>query len=123
MVAQGVERVDIEAVREYAKDLKNLLEESEITERKAFLRSFVSRIVVNEDKVRIEYRIPAPKNSVESIEAEVLPIVTLGGAEGTRTPDLLTASQTFSQLNYSPTVQLKFSTNTAYLARRAGFYA
>ena len=99
MVAQGVERVDIEAVREYAKDLKNLLEESEITERKAFLRSFVSRIVVNEDKVRIEYRIPAPKNSVESIEAEVLPIVTLGG------PWLTVPELFFEKKQLIPTLQ------------------
>jgi hypothetical protein len=32
----------------------------------------------------------------------VLPMVTPGGAGGIRTPYLLTASQTFSQLNYSP---------------------
>ena len=104
MVAQGVEKVDIEAVREYAKDLKNLLEESEITERKAFLRSFVGRIVVNGDEVRIEYRIPVPKNSVESIEVEVLPIVTLGGDRGIRTPDLCDANAALSQLSYIPTV-------------------
>jgi hypothetical protein len=29
--------------------------------------------------------------------------MTFGGAGGIRTPYLLTASQTFSQLNYSPT--------------------
>jgi site-specific DNA recombinase len=31
--------------------------------------------------------------------------VTFGGAGGIRTPYLLTASQTFSQLNYSPTIK------------------
>ena len=33
---------------------------------------------------------------------EVLPIVTLGGAEGTRTPDFLLAKEALSQLSYSP---------------------
>ena len=32
----------------------------------------------------------------------VLPMVTPGGAGGIRTPYLLTASQTFSQVNYGP---------------------
>jgi hypothetical protein len=30
-------------------------------------------------------------------------VLNYGGAEGSRTPDLLTASQAFSQLNYGPT--------------------
>ena len=37
------------------------------------------------------------------INKEVLPIVTSGGADGIRTHYLLTASQTLSQLSYSPT--------------------
>ncbi len=41
------------------------------------------------------------------VEAEVLPIVTPGGGGGIRTPDLLTASQTFSQLNYAPKKPVK----------------
>jgi hypothetical protein len=32
----------------------------------------------------------------------VLPIVTPGGAEGTRTPDFLRAKEALSQLSYSP---------------------
>jgi hypothetical protein len=32
----------------------------------------------------------------------VLPMVTLGGAEGIRTPDLLLAKQALSRLSYSP---------------------
>jgi hypothetical protein len=33
---------------------------------------------------------------------EILPVVTFGGAEGIRTPDLLLAKQALSQLSYSP---------------------
>ncbi len=39
-------------------------------------------------------------NTRESVE--VLPIDTPGGAEGTRTPDLLRAREALSQLSYSP---------------------
>jgi site-specific DNA recombinase len=35
-------------------------------------------------------------------ETAVLPIDIFGGAEGTRTPDLLRAKEALSQLSYSP---------------------
>jgi hypothetical protein len=35
-------------------------------------------------------------------------IVTIGGAEGIRTPDLLLAKQALSRLSYSPTVDLLY---------------
>ena len=46
MVVEGVRKVDASTVKSYAKDLHNLLEESEISERKAFLKSFITRITV-----------------------------------------------------------------------------
>ena len=46
-----MEEVDIDIVKSYTKDLKSLLEESDITERKAFLRSFIKRIEINRDRV------------------------------------------------------------------------
>ena len=39
-----------------------------------------------------------------ALNGSVLSTVKVGGAGGTRTPGLLTASQTLSQLSYSPTV-------------------
>jgi len=51
MVVQGMEEVDIDIVKSYTKDLKSLLEESDITERKALLRSFIKRIEINRDRV------------------------------------------------------------------------
>ena len=43
----------------------------------------------------------------QSLECRgVLGIVPLSGAEGIRTPYLLTASQTFSRVNYGPVVPL-----------------
>ena len=105
MVVQGVGKVDVDIVKAYAQDLRSLLEESDFTERKAFLRSFIKRIEVDKKQVTIQYHLPLPRGGKEKVTVEVLPIVTLGGAGGIRTPYLLTASQTFSQLNYSPTTK------------------
>jgi hypothetical protein len=38
-----VELADLETVKEYVADLQNLLEESPLTERKSFIKSFVCR--------------------------------------------------------------------------------
>ncbi len=45
--SQQPESVDEGLVKEYAQDLHDLLEESEVTERKAFVRSFVERIDID----------------------------------------------------------------------------
>ena len=50
---------------------------------------------------------------LRSFIAEFLPIVTPGGAEGTRTPDLLRAKEALSQLSYSP-IQQKYYSNNGY---------
>jgi hypothetical protein len=75
---------------------------ADFAERKVFLRSFIKRIEVNQKQVTIHYNLPMPQDERSKERAEVLPIDTLGGAGGIRTPYLLTASQTFSQLNYGP---------------------
>ena len=93
--------LDMSAVKEYVADLKELLGEADNTERKAFLRSFVRRIVVDADKVTVEYKLPVPPEN-ERKKVVVLPTVKLGGAEGTRTPDPLRAKEVLSQLSYSP---------------------
>ncbi len=43
-----------------------------------------------------------PQGDKDQLEG-ILPVITFGGAGGIRTPYLLTASQTLSQLSYSPT--------------------
>ncbi len=60
MVAQGVGQVDVDTVKSYAQDFRGLLEESDFTERKAFLCSFIKRIEVNEEQVTIHYHLPLP---------------------------------------------------------------
>ena len=93
--------LDVNTIRNYVDDLKVLLEEADNAKCKTILRSFVRRIVVDTDRVTVEYKLPVPPEN-ERKQILVLPTVTLGGAGGTRTLDLLTASQTFAQLNYSP---------------------
>ena len=70
----------------YAQDLRSLLEESDFTERKAFLHSFIKRIEVNKGQVTIHYSLPLPQDGKERGTVEVLPTNTPGGEGGTRTP-------------------------------------
>ena len=104
-ITQGIKHVDAETIKSYARDLKSLLEEADIAESKAFLRSFVKRIEINKSQVVIHYNLPVPYEG-ETQAVGVLPMVTPGGAGGIRTLYLLTASQTFSQVNYGPTKYL-----------------
>jgi site-specific DNA recombinase len=102
MVAESTGEIDVSIVKSYASDLYSLLEESDLAERKAFLRSFVKRIVVDDEEATIYYKLPLPPGCGAKDRVSVLPIDTFGGAGGIRTPYLLTASQTLSQLSYSP---------------------
>ncbi|MFP3975662.1 MAG: recombinase family protein, partial [Dehalococcoidia bacterium] len=79
IAAQAPESVDMATVKAYASDLRTLLEESELTERKSFLRSFVERITVDHDRVTIRYRLPMPGNGKAKEDITVLPFETHGG--------------------------------------------
>ena len=59
MIVQGVEEVDIDVVKSYTRDLKALIEESDIAERKSFLRSFIKRIEINRNEVVVHYHLLA----------------------------------------------------------------
>jgi len=53
-----VELADLETITRYVKNLRNLLDESSIAERKSFIRSFVREIEVTRDNVLLKYTIP-----------------------------------------------------------------
>ena len=108
IVANGAQEIDANTVKSYAQDFRGLLDEAEVTERKAFLRSFIKRIEVGEKEVRVTYHVPMPLTSPSEGDVQVLPIDTLGGAEGIRTPYLLNAIEALSQLSYSPTDSLLY---------------
>ncbi len=100
-ITSGVRHVDAEIVKAYALDLKNTLEAADITESKAFLRSFVERIDINKNEATIRYKLPMPQGE-NTQTVGVLPIVTPGGAEGIRTPYLLNAIEALSRIELQP---------------------
>jgi hypothetical protein len=102
--SRKVELADLETVTQYVNELRDLLTESSIAERKSFIKSFVKEVVVTGDKAELKYTIPLLKEGPLEESLGVPHIVRFGGARGIRTPDLLTASQTLSQLSYSPMV-------------------
>ena len=114
MIVQGVEEVDIDVVKSYTRDLKALIEESDIAERKSFLRSFIKRIEINRNEVVVHYHLPLPQNEKGERVREVLPMVTPGGAEETRTPDFLRAREALSQLSYSPIMVEYYTSKGSY---------
>ncbi len=97
-----VELADAETVASYVADLRDLLNESSLAERKTFIRSFVKEVKVTGDEALLTYTIPMFPRGVTEEKLPVLSIVHHGGAEGTRTPDFLLAKEALSQLSYSP---------------------
>jgi hypothetical protein len=86
MTLYGIQHVDTDLVKSYAADLRSLLSEEDITQSKAFLRSFIQKIVIDDDKATIHYKLPVPAHWPEYEEVGVLPIVPPSGEGGTRTP-------------------------------------
>jgi site-specific DNA recombinase len=83
MALQGCQQLDAKAVNAYVENLRNILEESEVAQRKASLRSFVKKIVVDKEKARLYYKLPVPPDGRRMEEVRVLPIDTPSGVEGT----------------------------------------
>ena len=64
---------------EYAADLRNLLKEGSLAERKAFIRSFVSEVKVTGDEAILTYTMPMPSQEAKEEKEPVLAIVHHGG--------------------------------------------
>jgi hypothetical protein len=79
MTLHGVRYVDTELVKSCAADLRSLLTEGDITQSKAFLRSFVQKIVIDGTKATIYYKLPVLAQWPEYDEVGVLPIVPSSG--------------------------------------------
>ena len=101
MTIHGVQYVDVDQIKSYCRDLRGLLSETDIVKSKAFLRSFVEKVVIEVSKCTIRYKLPVPATWQKS-EDLVLPIDTPSGAGGIRTPYLRIANATFSRVNYGP---------------------
>ena len=55
---------DVNTISAYAKDMKDFLNESELTERRAFIKSFVKEIVVVPGDALLRYTVPMPDDSL-----------------------------------------------------------
>jgi site-specific DNA recombinase len=74
-----IELADIHLVKTYVNDLRKLLDESSLCERRAFIRSFIKEIIVAGDTVQLNYDLPLSQESLACEEIGVLPIVHNGG--------------------------------------------
>ncbi len=83
---------DVETIAAYAQDMSEFLKESELTERRAFIESFVKEIVVMPDNALLRYTIPMPqdgpvggRNAEEmALNGSVLSTVKNGGLDLTK---------------------------------------
>ena len=67
---------DVNTIAAYAKDMRDFLNESELTERRAFIKSFVKEIVVMPGDALLRYTVPMPDDSLipgETAEKVVFP--------------------------------------------------
>jgi len=74
-----VELADMKTVAGYVADLRNLLSESPLAEKKSFIKSFVKEVKVIGTEVRLIYTIPMSPNGISQEAVAVPPIVHYGG--------------------------------------------
>ncbi len=66
---------NVETITAYARDMRNFLRESELTEARPFIRTLVKETVVEPGKAAIRYTIPMPKDSpIGDRDSEELPL-------------------------------------------------
>ena len=97
-----LELADPEVVRGYVQDLRQLLEESSIVERKTFLKSFVERIEVDNSDMKVVYTIPMPPDHSATETVGVLPIVHNGPPLASKCSDFGQSHPTFCPTERSP---------------------
>ena len=73
----------METVKSYVEDLRNLLEDSSLSERKAFIRSFVKELKVTGDNVLLTYTMPLTPRGISEERVGVLSTVQYGEPKGT----------------------------------------
>ena len=74
-----VELADTTTVTRYVEDLRSLLSESSLGERRSFVRSFVKEVKVTNNEVLLTYTIPMAPEGITEEELGVLSIVHYGG--------------------------------------------
>jgi hypothetical protein len=80
MKERKLELADTATVTRYVQDLRNVLSDSSLVERKSFIKSFVKEVRVTGDKALLNYTIPLPLRGLTSEEMTVLSNVHYCGA-------------------------------------------
>ena len=79
MSDRRVDLANLETVTHYVDDLRNLLPESSLPERRAFIRSFVKELKVTGDEVVLTYTMPLPPRGISEEKVGVLSTVHHSG--------------------------------------------
>ncbi len=79
MSDRKVELADMKLVKSYVNDLRHTLDEGLLTDRRAFIRSFVKEITVSQQEIRLVYTLPLLPDGLTEERMGVLPIVRYGG--------------------------------------------
>lgn len=84
LLNRKAELADLTMVVKYVEDLRLVLMDSPLTERRAFIRSFVKEVKVTGEAVTLYYTIPLPPSGIMEEKAGVLSIVQYGRASWIR---------------------------------------
>ena len=79
MSDRKVELADLKTVKGYVNDLRDTLDDGPLSDRRAFIRSFVKEIIVTQQEIQLAYTLPLPRDGFTGERVEVLPIVRYGG--------------------------------------------
>lgn len=104
-----VEFASLETVTDYVDDLKNLLDESSLTERKSFIRSFVKEVKVTGDEVLLTYTLPLPPEGIPEEKVGVLSSVHYGGPNMTFRHSLADSRSASACISFNPILLLRLS--------------
>ena len=118
---------DVETIAAYAQDMSEFLKKSELTERRAFIETFVKEIEVMPDNALLRYTVPIPDESaihggkVEemALNGSVLSTVKIGGLVALEAQGLGRILPIWHKVSvdevahYSPTLAYKIALNTS----------
>ena len=79
MSDRKVELIDLKTMTGYINEMHEILSNSSLTERRAFIRSFVQEIKVTGNEVLLTYSPPIPPETLALTRDTVLRIVHHGG--------------------------------------------
>ncbi len=79
MSDKRVELADMQMVKSYGNDLRDTLDDGSLSDRRAFIRSFVQEITVTKHEIQLKYTLPLPPDGLTEERMGVLPIVRYGG--------------------------------------------